>query len=200
MNYLAHIYLSDNNDESMLGNFLGDFVNKSLENNFEYSIKSGIFMHRKLDSFTDSNPIFLESKKRISSLNRRFAGVLIDMFYDHFLAKNWSEYSSISLEEYADNFYSILKRFSYCLPDKLTTRMPFMIEENWLVSYREINGIEKSLERISWRFSKSKHSLLNPIDELIRNYESLELDFKSFFPYAIEYAYKLKGVDQMGIH
>lgn len=200
MNYLAHIYLSDNNNESILGNFLGDFVNKSLENNFEYSIKSGIFMHRKLDSFTDSNPVFLESKKRISSLNRRFAGVLIDMFYDHFLAKNWSEYSLISLEEYADNFYSILKRFSYCLPDKLTTRMPLMIEENWLVSYREINGIKKSLERISWRFSKSKHPLLNPVDELIRNYESLELDFKGFFPYAIEYANKLKGINQMGIH
>jgi len=127
MNYLAHIYLSKNNDESKLGNFLGDFANKSLENNFEYSIRNGIFMHRKLDSFTDSNLVFLESKKRISSLNRRFAGVLIDMFYDHFLAKNWSEYSSISLEEYSDNFYSILKRFSYCLPDKLTRRMPLMM-------------------------------------------------------------------------
>ena len=127
MNYLAHIYLSENNDESKLGNFLGDFANKSLENNFEYSIRNGIFMHRKLDSFTDSNLVFLESKKRISSLNRRFAGVLIDMFYDHFLAKNWSEYSSISLEEYSDNFYSILKRFSYCLPDKLTRRMPLMM-------------------------------------------------------------------------
>ena len=127
MNYLAHIYLSENNDESKLGNFLGDFANKSLENNFEYSIRNGIFMHRKLDSFTDSNLVFLESKKRISSLNRRFAGVLIDMFYDHFLAKNWSEYSPMSLEEYADNFYSILKRFSYCLPDKLTRRMPLMM-------------------------------------------------------------------------
>ena len=88
MNYLAHIYLSDNNEKNMLGNFLGDFVNKSLEDNYEDSIKNGIFMHQKLDSFTDSNPYFL-SKKRISSVNRRLAGVLIDMFYDHFLAKNW---------------------------------------------------------------------------------------------------------------
>ncbi len=194
MNYLAHIYLSDNTDESMLGNFLGDFVNKSLEDNFEHSIRNNIFMHRKLDSFTDSNPIFIESKKRISNLNRRFAGVLIDMFYDYFLAKNWSEYSPISLEEYADNFYSILKRFSYCLPDKLTKRMPLMIDENWLLSYKEINGINKSLERISCKFSKSNHPLLNPLDELLRNYESLEIDFKSFFPCAIEYANKLKGI------
>lgn len=193
MNYLAHIYLSDNNDESMLGNFLGDFVNISLENNFENSIRNGIFMHRRLDSFTDSHPIFLESKRRISSLNRRFAGVLIDMFYDHFLAKNWNEYSPISLEEYADNFYNILERFSYCLPDKLTERLPVMIEENWLVSYREIDGIKKTLDRIAWRFSKSKHSLKNPIDELTSNYESLEIDFIRFFPCAVEYVNKLKG-------
>jgi len=197
MNYLAHIYLSENNEESMLGNFLGDFANKALENNFEYSIREGIFMHRKLDSFTDSNPIFLTSRKRISSVNRRFAGVLIDMFYDHFLARDWSEYATISLEEYAENFYSILKRFSYCLPDKLTRRMPIMIEENWLLSYREIKGLEIALERISWRFSKSNHPLLNPVEELLRNYEDLEADFKGFFPYAIGYASKLKEISQM---
>lgn len=196
MNYLAHIYLSDNTDESMLGNFLGDFVNKSLENNFEYSIREGIFMHRKLDSFTDSNLVFLESKKRISNLNRRFAGVLIDMFYDHFLAKNWSQYSPIALEEYADNFYSMLEKFSYCLPDKLTKRLPYMIEENWLLSYKDISGIKVPLERISRRFSESAHPLVNPSDELIKNYESLESDFKKFFPCAIEYANKLIGINQ----
>lgn len=194
MNYLAHIYLAENSDESRLGNFLGDFVNKSLENNYDYFIRQGIFMHRKLDTFTDSNAVFLESKKRISDSNRRFAGVLIDMFYDHFLAKNWCQYSTVPLEEYADNFYSILNGFYYCLPDKLTGRMPYMIEENWLVSYRHIDGIKKSLDRISLRFSNSKHQLLNPIDELISNYDSLENDFERFFPCAIQYADKLKGI------
>lgn len=192
MNYLAHIYLSDNSEENMLGNFLGDFVNKSLENEFEYSIKQGIFMHKKLDTFTDSHPDFLRSRKRISTANRRLAGVLIDIFYDHFLAKNWNDYSSIALEEYADNFYKILSKFSYCLPDKLIRRMPFMIEENWLLSYRDISGIERTVERISKRFSNTKHPLVNPINELINNYESLESDFKCFYPHAIEYANELK--------
>lgn len=192
MNYLAHIYLSGNSEENMLGNFLGDFVNKSLENEFEYSIKQGIFMHKKLDTFTDSHPDFLRSRERISRINRRLSGVLIDIFYDHFLAKNWHDYSPISLEEYADNFYKILKKFSYCLPHKLTKRMPFMIEENWLVSYREIRGIEITVERIAKRFSNTKHPLVNPIDELINNYESLENDFKCFYPHAIEYANELK--------
>lgn len=191
MNYLAHIYLSDNSEENMLGNFLGDFVNKSLENEFEYSIKQGIFMHKKLDTFTDSHPDFLRSRGRISSINRRLSGVLIDIFYDHFLAKNWDDYSSILLEEYVDNFYNILEKFSYCLPDKLIKRMPFMIEENWLLSYRDISGIERTVERISKRFSNTKHPLINPMDELINNYESLENDFKCFYPHAIEYANEL---------
>lgn len=195
MNYLAHIYLAGNNDESIIGNFLGDFVNKSLENNFEYSIRNGIYMHRKLDSFTDTHPIFLRSRRRVSSLNRRFAGVLIDMFYDHFLAKNWSDYSSLSLEEFSSNFYSLLIRFSDCLPERLTRRMPFMIEENWLLSYKEIAGIERPLERIAKKFVKSKHPLVNPIDELLNNYESLEEDFKAFFPEAVEYAKQLKKDD-----
>ncbi len=192
MNYLAHIYLSDNSEENMLGNFLGDFVNKSLENEFGYSIKQGISMHKKLDTFTDSHPDFLRSRERISSTNRRLSGVLIDMFYDHFLAKNWSEYSQIPLEEFTNNFYGILERYSYCLPDKLTRRMPLMIEENWLLSYRDINGIEIAVERISKRFSNTKHPLVNPIDELINNYENLENDFKCFYPHAIEYANELK--------
>ncbi|OOM72354.1 ACP phosphodiesterase [Clostridium sp. BL-8] len=110
MNYLAHICLSDNSEENMLGNFLGDFVNRSLEDEFKYSIKCGIFMHKKMDTFTDSHPDFLRSRERISKINRRLSGVLIDIFYDHFLAKNWCEYSSISLEEYANNFYKILKK------------------------------------------------------------------------------------------
>ncbi|MHC1681435.1 MAG: ACP phosphodiesterase [Clostridiaceae bacterium] len=193
MNYLAHIYLADNNEKSMLGNFLGDFVNKSLEDNYETEIKNGIFMHRKLDSFTDSNPIFLESKKRISSGNRRFAGVLIDMFYDHFLAKNWAEYSKIPLEEFVSNFYDILERYNYCLPDKLTRRMSYLVEENWLLSYKEIDGIKVGIDRIANRFAKTNHPLIDPIDELIRNYNSLEDDFKRFFPLAMEFAQSLKG-------
>jgi acyl carrier protein phosphodiesterase len=188
MNYLAHIYLADDKDESILGNFLGDFVNKSLEGSFDYSIREGIYMHRKLDSFTDSHPVFLRSKRRVSSSNRRFAGVLVDMFYDHFLARNWKDYSSVPLEEFSSNFYEILKRFSYCLPDKLTNRMHYMIEENWLLSYIEIEGIQRPLERIARRFAETNHPMLNPIDELVNNYESLESDFREFFPEAIEYS------------
>lgn len=116
------------------------------------------------------------------------------MFYDHFLAKNWTDYSHMPLEEFADNFYCMLEKSSYCLADKLTKRMSFMIEGNWLLSYKEIEGIEISLDRISKRFLKLNHTLLNPIDELTRNYKDFESDFKSFFPSAIEYANILKNI------
>ncbi|WP_271808681.1 ACP phosphodiesterase [Clostridium beijerinckii] len=192
MNYLAHIYLADSSEENMLGNFLGDFVNKSLENEFEQSIRQGIIMHKKLDTFTDSHPDFLRSRNRISKGNRRLAGVLIDIFYDHFLAKSWNDYSSMTLEEYADNFYRILRKFSYCLPDKLLRRMNYIIEENWLLSYRDIHGIQIAVDRIATRFANTKHPLVNPIEELINNYEGLENDFKCFYPHAIDYSNNLK--------
>jgi acyl carrier protein phosphodiesterase len=193
MNYLAHIYLSDNSEDNMLGNFLGDFVNKSLEDRFSDSIKRGIYMHRKLDTFTDSHPVFMESRARISSINRRLAGVLIDIFYDHYLAKNWYEYSSVSLEEYSENFYKILKEYPHFLPEKLTRRMPLMIEENWLLSYRDIGGIEITVERVSKIVASTRYPLVNPMDELINNYESLENDFKNFFHHVIQYANELKN-------
>ena len=105
MNYLAHIYLADHGSEKLLlGNFLGDFVRKSEEPAYEDTIRQGIHMHRKIDSFTDSHPIFLISRRRVSDLNRRYAGVLVDMFYDHFLAKNWQGYSGIHLEKYVHIF------------------------------------------------------------------------------------------------
>jgi len=189
MNYLAHIYLADNRDEkNVLGNFLGDFVNISTERVFDETIRRGIHMHRKIDSFTDAHPIFQRSRKRVSSPNRRFAGVLVDIFYDHFLAKNWQVYSKIPLEKYADIFYGMLERNFSILPLRVKGMIPYMVEENWLVGYRELSGIEKPLERIAKRFAQSKRPLVNPIDELIYNYDCLEEDFHAFYPIVTAYA------------
>lgn len=191
MNYLAHIYLSDKNEKHMLGNLLGDFVNITDDIKFEKGIREGIFMHRKLDSFTDSHPIFLMSKSRVSSQNRRFAGLLIDMFYDHFLAKNWLTYSELTLEAYSTNFYKILEKYSSILPDKLIKVSHFMINENWLLSYREVTGIEKALERISKRLSVPDNTLADSINELYNSYADLEDDFNTFFPTAIDCAHQI---------
>lgn len=187
MNYLAHVYLSGESNKKKIGNLLGDFVKKIEDYNFEKEIVQGIYLHRKIDSFTDSHEIFLESKRRLSSEYKHFKAVIIDIFYDHFLAKNWSQFSKISLEEYSNDFYKALNNYSYCLPDKLLNIMPIMIEENWLLSYRKVEGIEKSLYRISKKMNRLNISLEKSIQDLLENYDKLESDFKSFFPQVSEY-------------
>jgi acyl carrier protein phosphodiesterase len=192
MNYLAHIYLADHGSEKLLlGNFLGDFVRKSEEPAYEDTIRQGIHMHRKIDSFTDSHPIFLISRRRVSDLNRRYAGVLVDMFYDHFLAKNWQGYSGIYLEKYVHSFYEVLNRNITILPGKLKRIMPYLTEENWLLNYREISGIEQAVNNIARRFAHSRRPMNQPIMDLINNYEGLENDFRAFFPQAVDYANQL---------
>jgi acyl carrier protein phosphodiesterase len=189
MNYLAHIYLADHLDEKvLLGNFLGDFIKKAAEKNYEKAIVEGVHMHRRLDSFTDSHPVFLTSRRRVSSSNRRYAGVLIDMFYDHYLAKNWEDYSPVSLEKYAEHFYDILRRNTAILPDKLQGLIPYLINENWLTGYRKLSGMELAVNNIARRFANSRRPMNKPIDELRNNYGSLEQDFKVFFPQIVNYA------------
>lgn len=193
MNYLAHVFLAKEKDEkNILGNFLGDFVNITTERVYDKAIRKGIYMHRRIDSYTDAHGIFQVSRERISSKNRRFAGVLIDIFYDHFLAKHWNMYSDVDLVVYADEFYKLLKRNFDILPERLQKMLPFMITENWFVQYREIVGIERTLDRISARFAQTKHPLTNPIDELIINNKDLEKDFNAFFPQVMDYANRLK--------
>lgn len=191
MNYLAHIFLADADDKNRIGNLLGDFVSKTDDATFEKSVRDGILMHRKLDCFTDSHPVFLTSKRRVSESHRRYSGILIDMFYDHFLAKHWSRYSTLSLTAFTEQFYYSLENYSEHLPDKLLNVLPDMIKENWLCSYQEIAGIEKALARISKRISKA-NSLATAIDELKQNYHEFEADFESFFPRAMDYADQLR--------
>jgi acyl carrier protein phosphodiesterase len=189
MNFLSHIYLADGlNKKILLGNFLGDFVRKADEKHYEKSIQQGIHMHRKLDSFTDSHPVFLRSRGRISDMNRRYSGVLIDMFYDHFLARDWTSYSDIPLNKYAEDFYELLRENQSILPARLLRAMPYIIRDNWLLSYSRISGISQAVNNLARRFESSRRPMHRPVDELINNYKGLEEDFKEFFPQAVKYA------------
>lgn len=191
MNYLAHLYLAENSPESLLGNFLGDFVKGQAINLYSDAIKKGIQLHRKVDAYTDSHPIFLESKRLISNINKRYAGIIVDVFYDHFLAINWSKYSSITLNEYAANIYRILQENEEILPDSLKKVMPNIIADNRLVSYADIQGISDVLERISARLKRA-NSLGKAIEDLLANYKRFESDFARFFPDLINYVNTLR--------
>lgn len=187
MNYLAHLFLSDGTPESLIGNLLGDFVKGSIENIYPQQIIKGIYLHRKIDSFTDSHPIFRSSKRLISLNRRRFSGIMIDVFYDHFLAKNWSEYSNIALNDFTNCVYRILQENKNILPQRLKNILPDMIAYDWLASYKEGAAIDRAINGLSRRI-KRQNSLFGGVEELFLNYQQLQADFSMFFPELIDYS------------
>ena len=192
MNYLAHLLLAENHPESRIGNIMGDFVKGNLENyNNQYSaeIIKGIKLHRKVDEFTDSHQTFVTSKRRIVD-NRRFSGIIIDVCYDHFLAKHWASFSDESLDNFVGNVYRELQTYQNILPVNLQKALPRMIAEDWLCSYRTPEGVGLAFARIARRL-KRENTLATAIDELMNNYSEIESDFLSFFPEVMSYAIKL---------
>ncbi len=195
MNYLAHIYLAEDSDESILGNLLGDFVKGPIGNDYSPGIRKGIQTHRKVDVFTDSHEKFLASKKLISPERRRFAGIILDLTFDHFLARNWSSYSSEDLTGFIRNTYELLIRHRKMLPEKLQLFLPRMIDEDWLGSYRELEGVGKTIERLSGRLRrrfKRENTLTGSLEEIELNYDELEQNFNDFFPELISFVEDLR--------
>ena len=180
MNYLAHLFLADDTAESRIGNMLGDFVTPETELQFSPEIRKGIALHRAVDKFTDSHPIFLRSKSRISDDFRLLKGIMIDIFYDHFLAKNWENYADQPLELFAEEVYGQFSNHFEMLPPRMQHMMPVMIRGNWLVTYREIRGIAWVLKGMSGRISRP-NILHRGIHSLTGKYAEFETDFVEFF-------------------
>ena len=196
MNYLAHLFLAENTPESRIGNLLGDFVKGSIdsyENIYSPSILQGIINHRKIDFFTDHHPIFLQSKRRISKEKGRFSGIRIDIFYDHFLANNWNLFAEEDLEIFVQKMYNILNDNINILPRRLQQMLPFMIKENWLYSYKDLEGITLTCQRLSRRF-KRVNPLAKASEELILNYNELQQDFLVFLPELLNYVQNFKNI------
>ena len=192
MNYLAHLFLSEGTPESLIGNLLGDFVKGSIENMYPKEITKGIYLHRKIDSYTDSHPVFRSSKRLISLNRRRFSGIMIDVFYDHFLAKNWSHYSNIKLKDFTNYVYQVLQDNQNILPERLKAIIPNMISRDWLASYKESAGINRAINGLSHRI-KRKNNLFGGVEELFLNYQQLQADFSIFFPELIDYTLTLSS-------
>ena len=181
MNFLAHVMLSSHDSEEMVGNLLGDFVRKGEESAFSERMQRGIILHRRIDGFTDQHPVFMRSRRRIRPELRRYGGIAVDLFYDHFLARAFSDYHDVSLEQFVDRFYRLLEQYEPQLPLRLQQIMPSMIERNWLVSYREVDAIERALSRISLRLSRP-NALGETAEDLRLCYDDFALDFEAFFP------------------
>jgi acyl carrier protein phosphodiesterase len=180
MNYLAHIYLSGNNDLVKIGNFMADGIRGSDYLKFPEEIKKGILLHRQIDTFTDAHPIYRKSKHRLHEKYGHYAGVIMDILYDHFLAKNWDQYSEEKLQVYASNFYKSLSANYELLTEKTKNMLPYMEARNWLVSYASIAGIEMILFQMDHRTQNRAH-MHEAIHELNEYYTHFEKEFTLFF-------------------
>jgi len=180
MNYLAHIYLSGTNDFLKIGNFMADSIKGNDYEKFDSEIKKGILLHRHIDSFTDMHPIYRQSKHRLHEKYGHYSGVIMDILYDHFLAKNWSKFSDEKLEDYANNFYQLLQDNYDILTERIKGMMPYMIARNWFVSYATIAGLEMILFQMDYK-TKHRANMQEAIVELQDFYTEFESEFFQFF-------------------
>lgn len=180
MNFLAHIYLSGDDDEVTIGNFIADSIRGKKYKKYPENIQKGILLHRQIDTFTDAHPTVRKSTKRLHTNYGHYSGVIVDILYDHFLAKNWKLYSDIPLATYVDAFYDLLEDHYEILPMNIKRLMPHMIQQNWLLSYASIEGIRTVLEGMNRRTqNRSKMNLA--VAELQEFYLDFEEEFSSFF-------------------
>ena len=180
MNFLAHIYLSGDNDLIKIGNFMADGIRGKHFETYPIDVQKGIILHRAIDTFTDAHPIFRQSTKKLHEKYHHYAGVIVDVFYDHFLAKNWNTYSDEKLEEFVARFYQSLHDNHNILSEKTKGMMLYMIEHNWLVSYQTIEGINRILTQMDQR-TKNESKMRFASQELTEYYEEFEAHFSEFF-------------------
>jgi len=186
VNFLAHTYLSGGNEEIIVGNFMGDYVKGRNYLLFPEQVKKGILIHRDIDSFTDMHEVTRRSKQRLASRYHKYAGIIIDIFYDHFLASLWDSYSTLPLSEFVSRTYDLLKRNYKVLPDSIKWWFPTFLENNWMMAYANVEGIELVLERMSANTSLPDHSAFAV--EVLRNQYSIFMeDFLEFFPEIVEF-------------
>jgi acyl carrier protein phosphodiesterase len=192
MNFLAHLYLSGNHPELMVGNFIADHVKGNQFELFSSGIKDGIILHRSIDTFTDGHEIVRRSVLRLRPAFRKYAGVIVDMFYDHFLAANWHDYSLVTLEVFAAECFSVLYNYHAAIPERSKRMLYFMARDNWLLAYAHTGGIQTALEGMANRTSFYS-GMENAVEALLDDYDDYLTEFRTFFPEVITHAHILKN-------
>ncbi|MFK7832709.1 MAG: ACP phosphodiesterase [Winogradskyella sp.] len=180
MNFLAHIYLSGDNKLITIGNFVADGIRGNKYKSYPSEMQIGIQLHRQIDTFTDAHPLFRQCTKRLHKGYGHYSGVIVDIFFDHFLAKNWTTYSNVPLADYISNFYKILTEHIDLLPPRFQKLTPIMIEGNWLLSYATVEGIQNVLNGMNRR-TEGRSKMNEATKELKEHYEAFEKDFTLFF-------------------
>lgn len=180
MNWLAHVLLSEDSSAFRLGNLLPDFLRVGELAQLDPVFQQGIMCHRQIDAFTDRHSVVRRSVRRFVAY-RRVAPVLVDVFYDHFLSNDWAQYSAQPLESFIAEIYRSFDIHRAQLPEILWPLLQRMRDEDWLRSYRDFDGLRRTLMRMERRFRR-KVDLVGGVVELEKNYTDLHADFREFFP------------------
>ena len=186
MNFLAHLYLSCDNEDLLIGNFIADFIRNKEVKDYSEGIQKGIVLHRQIDSYTDTHPIVKQGTHRLQKDHHKYAPVIIDVFYDYLLANNWERYSGETLDEFCQTVYQILEKRLDDLPEKLQKRVPVMIKHQWLQAYKTEEGMRYTFKRLAERLSRPEY-LDGVVDNLLQDEKVLEEEFNLFFPKVINY-------------
>lgn len=180
MNYLAHLYLSGTNSDIILGNFLGDSLKGREYLRYNKTVQKGVFLHRFIDSFTDAHALVRSGSERLRPAYRKYAGVVVDIFYDHFLAINWKQYHHVSINQFADQMHKVLSSYYFEMPHKAQQLVPFLIQSKRLVTYESFDGIERTLKIMSIHTSLPDKTDF-AMEILYRKYNDFNEEFNSFF-------------------
>lgn len=191
MNFLAHLFLSGEPSDQMVGNFIADSVKGSAADKFSEEIQKGIKLHRAIDTFTDSHPEMIKSKERLRPRYKKYAPVITDIFYDHFLATHWQDYSAISLRDYTNQVYKFLEKYHAIFPERSQQFYNYMIKYDILFAYTKIEGIEKVMQGMSRR-AHFISGMETATEELVSGYDDFKTEFKLFFPDLQQHVYEIK--------
>lgn len=191
MNFLAHIFLSGEDEDLLVGNFIADAVKGKQVELYAPGVAKGIRLHRQIDHFTDTHAVVAETKARLRSKYRKFAPVIADMYYDHFLAANFERYAPRPLPAYAQEVYALIQRHYDMLPPRVQHLFPYMQQQNWLLSYAQLEGITQALTGMSRR-AKFESGMETAGEELQENYTLYAAEFEIFFPELVQFVEEAK--------
>ena len=180
MNFLAHIYLSGTDEELTLGNFFADSLKGKSYLKYPLGIQRGVVLHRAIDFYTDTHPTVRKSISRLFETYGHYSGIIVDIIYDHFLASHWEKFSHVALDLFVSDFYELLQSHYPVLPKPVQQFLPYMIKDNWLLSYATLEGIGRILYQMNER-TKRRSKMNFAIVELEEHYEDFETEFLSFF-------------------
>ncbi|MRV75517.1 DUF479 domain-containing protein [Duganella sp. FT92W] len=188
MNYLAHLFLARHSGAAMVGGIMGDFVKADVTGRYPIDIAREIQLHRYIDSYTDSHPAVKASAQLFPDGRRRYAGIVLDVFYDHVLSLQWDRWCDEPRQAMLDRFYAALAEHEPLLPDRLRAMAPHMVELNWLNAYDDFASVEKAVERISQRLSRNGAQLREGLADVRQHYAVLAQGFEQFFPDLMRFA------------